>query len=74
MTSRMKTMVAAVAVAGLVATPALAKSQDHQARISHTPLATNSTFVTIESHVIGVDPAPSVRLGILRDYQAADKD
>jgi hypothetical protein len=74
MTSQMKTMLSAVAVAGLIATPALAKSQIHQARISHAPLATNSTFVTVESHVVGVDPAPSIRLGILRDYQGADKD
>jgi hypothetical protein len=74
MTSSIQTTLSAIAVTALLATPGLAKSQHHQARISHTPVATNSTFVTVESHVVGVDPDPNVKCGILRDYPFANAD
>jgi hypothetical protein len=71
MTSPAKILLSAVAAA-LIATPALAKPQKHQAgvsqaSVSHAPIADNSTFLTVKTHVSGADFDPTVRL--IRDHQ-----
>jgi hypothetical protein len=65
MISPAKILLSAVAV--LMATPALAKPQKHQASVSHAPIADNSTFLTVKTHVFGADFDPTVRL--FQDHQ-----
>jgi hypothetical protein len=72
MKSPAKILLSAVTVAALMATPALAKPQKHQASVSqaggsHAPIADNSTFLTIKTHVFGADFDPTVRL--IQDHQ-----
>lgn len=72
MTSLVKTALSTIVGAALLATPGLAKPQHHQARISHAPTATNSTFVTTDAHAVGVDPDPNIMYGLMRDYPFAN--
>ncbi len=61
-----RALLAVAAVGALCATPAMAKSQVNQlnqARVSHAPFASNSTFVTRDTHVLGFDRDPTVRYG-----------
>jgi len=65
MKSPAKILLSAMAAAALMA--ALAKPQKHQASVSqagvsHAPIADNSTFLTVKTHVFGADFDPTVRL------------
>ncbi len=61
-----RALLAVAASVTLCATPAMAKTQVNQlnqARVSHAPFASNSTFVTRDTHVLGFDRDPTVRYG-----------
>lgn len=61
-----KALLAVAAAVALCATPAMAKTQVNQlnqTRVSHAPFASNSTFITRDTHVLGFDRDPTVRYG-----------
>jgi hypothetical protein len=68
MKSNLKVVLSAVALAALVAVPAVAKSRNQQSAPAQT--YSNNT-VYGEGHVLGTDPDPRVRSEILRDGNAA---
>jgi hypothetical protein len=64
----MRTSLIAMAAAAFLASPALAEK--NQATLSRAPVASNSTFVTRNSHVLGVDLDLSIRLGLASDRES----
>jgi hypothetical protein len=58
MTSTAKMLLSAIAIAAVVATPALAKPRPNQGNLSHAPIAGNSTFLTVDSHAFAFDRDP----------------
>jgi hypothetical protein len=69
MKTNLKVVLSAVALAALVAAPAVAKSRTQQ---QAAPAQTYShSGVTGENHNLGTDPDPRVRSEILRDGNAA---
>jgi hypothetical protein len=64
-----KMVFAALGIAALIATPALAQKQTHRARVS-APYATNAVSAPVFSNdgrLIGTDPDPRVRFELQRD-------
>jgi hypothetical protein len=81
----MKTLVAAVALAAVIATPALAQtprraqvqqypSQFDQAvgRSEGQPRSAAGNTVYDNGHYLGADPDPNVRLDLRRDFEGRD--
>jgi hypothetical protein len=64
----MRTSLIAIAAAAFLASPALAEK--NQATLSRAPVASNSTFVTRNGHVLGVDLDLTIRLGFAPDREA----
>jgi hypothetical protein len=69
MNNTVKVALSAIALAALVAAPAVAKSRNQQSAPATT--YSNSTTVYGENHTLGTDPDPRVRSEILRDGNAA---
>jgi hypothetical protein len=68
----MKTLVAAVAVAALIASPAVAHTaRDHPVE-SGLAASVPWDAVIEESRIVGRDPDPNVRLELRRDYDSID--
>jgi hypothetical protein len=65
MKSNLKVVLSAVALAALVAAPAMAKS--HTQTQPHAAPAANYNAPGSEGHAVGTDPDPRVRSEILRD-------
>ena len=68
MNVNLKVALSAVALAALVAAPAVAKSRTQQ---QPAPQTYNNTTVYGEGHVLGTDPDPRIRSEILRDGNPA---
>jgi hypothetical protein len=68
MKTNLKVVLSAVALAALVAAPAVAKSRNQQSAPAQT--YSNNT-VYGEGHVLGTDPDPRIRSEILRDGNPA---
>jgi hypothetical protein len=68
MKTNLKVVLSAVALAALVAAPAVAKSRNQQAAPAQTY---SNNGVSSENHSLGTDPDPRVRSEILRDGNAA---
>jgi hypothetical protein len=74
-----KTIISALAVIALLATPALAKTRKHQAVTTpgqgiYNTVAPNtlaSPKVEADGRVIGADPDPQIRTEMLRDFGSA---
>jgi hypothetical protein len=69
MKTNLKVVLSAVALAALVAAPAVAKSRTQQQSAPAQTYSNNS--VSGENHNLGTDPDPRVRSEILRDGNAA---
>jgi len=69
----MKTLVAAVAVAAFIVSPAVAHSaRDH--RVESGPAASVPWDAVIEEgRIVGQDPDPNVRLELRRDYDSINR-
>ena len=78
----MKTFITAVALAAVIASPALAQSrraqpQQYQSQYdqtvggTETPRSTNGLSVYDNNHYLGADPDPNVRLDLRRDYEGS---
>jgi hypothetical protein len=68
MKTNLKVVLSAVALAALVAAPAVAKSRTQQ---QTAPQTYSQQGVSGENHNLGTDPDPRVRSEILRDGNAA---
>jgi hypothetical protein len=68
MKTNLKVVLSAVALAALVAAPAVAKSRTQQ---QSAPQTYSNQDVRGENHSLGTDPDPRVRSEILRDGNAA---
>jgi hypothetical protein len=68
MKTNLKVVLSAVALAALVAAPAVAKSRNQQSAPAQTY---SNSGVNGENHNLGTDPDPRVRSEILRDGNAA---
>jgi hypothetical protein len=69
MKNTVKVALSAIALAALVAAPAVAKSRTQQSAPAQT--YSNQAGVRGENHNLGTDPDPRVRSEILRDGNAA---
>jgi hypothetical protein len=69
MKNTVKVALSAIALAALVAAPAVAKSRTQQSAPART--YSNQAGVHGENHNLGTDPDPRVRSEILRDGNAA---
>jgi hypothetical protein len=80
----MKTFITAVALAAVVASPALAQTatrraqpQQYQSQFDQTvgrteaPRSANGTTVYDNNQYLGADPDPNVRLDLRRDYEGS---
>jgi hypothetical protein len=82
----MKTLVAAVALAALIATPALAQTSQRRAqpqqylsqsdqtvgRIEGQPRSATGNAVYENGQYLGADPDPNVRLNLHKDFEGRD--
>ena len=71
MKTNLKVALSAVALAALVAAPAVAKSRTQQQSAPADLLEQHGVYG--EGHVLGTDPDPRIRSEILRDGNAAYK-
>jgi len=68
MNTNTKMILAALGIASLIATPALAQKQTHRGHVATPYAATvNTPVISSEGRVIGTDPDPSIRSELARD-------
>jgi len=69
----MKTLVAAVAVATFIVSPALAHTARHHPVESSLAASVPWDTVIEEGRIVGQDPDPNVRLELRRDYDSINR-
>jgi len=70
MTSSLKVLLAAAAVAALASSPTLAASRAHHRATVQAPVYSN-TVVAPNGHILGADPDAQIRAEMLRDWPGA---
>jgi hypothetical protein len=71
MTHSLKTILSAVGVAALIASPALAKPRTH-VQAQQPAVVSSDAVVAPNGRVIGADPDANIRAEMLRDFQTSE--
>jgi hypothetical protein len=71
MTTSVKLLLSAAALAALMAPPALAKQPVRLAQFSHAPAPTNSKYVLPNPHVLSNERDPAIRFSVTPNPELA---